>query len=57
MFLQSRLEPFRRADVALYERAAVAIPATAHFNRALDDRAIFPLLLKAAKELAYGIGM
>lgn len=41
--------------VALYERAATALPTAPVFNRALADPALLPRLSAAANRLGYGI--
>lgn len=44
-----------RPAVALYERAAGAVPSVPHFHRALADPALLPRLNAAATRLGYGL--
>lgn len=41
--------------VALYERAAFALPRTPRFHRPLTDPAILPVLMHVARDLGYGL--
>ena len=42
-------------SVALYERAAPAVPSTPIFHRPLIDPALLPVLSRVAKDLGYGL--
>jgi hypothetical protein len=42
--------------IAFYERAADALPATPHTDRALADGALIGLVKRAASELGYDVG-
>lgn len=44
-----------RPSVALYERAAPAIPSIPIFHRPLIDPALLPVLSRVAKDLGYGL--
>jgi hypothetical protein len=44
-----------RPSVALYERAAPAVPAIPVFHRPLIDPALLPVLSRVAKDLGYGL--